>query len=72
MFKEHKRFLISEIPELTDFCMQFYYTIPPPGQDGVFSSTLIFAKHDSIITFDYETREVKTVVKFEIPILAQP
>ena len=52
--------------------MQFYYTIPPPGQEGVFSSTLIFAKHDSIITFDYETREVKTVVKFEIPILAQP
>ena len=65
MFKQHKRIVILEIPELVDFCMQFYFKRAP---DGEFSSTLLFAKPNEIIEFDYETNVVKTVVEFDVPL----
>ena len=66
VFRLHKRIVILEIPELVNFCMQFYFQLPKVA--GEFSHTLLFAKPDEIISFDYETSVVRTVVRFEIPL----
>ena len=48
--------------DLKRICMQFHFATKLKGED--FSDTLIFAKQDRIIKFDYGSNIIKVIQKF--------
>ncbi len=57
-----KRVVLFEIEELNHLCMQFYFQISKVK--GEFSHSLLFAKKDKILQFDYMTECVRTLCDF--------
>jgi hypothetical protein len=49
--------------DLKGICMQFHFANKLKGED--FSDTLIFAKQDRIIKFDYGSNIIKVIQKFD-------
>jgi hypothetical protein len=70
IFVFKKRVVLFEIEELNHLCMQFYFQISKV--QGEFSHTLLFAKKEKILQFDYNTECVRTLCDFPAPLSKQP
>lgn len=68
-FELVKRIRIREIPEFYDVCMQFYFALTKNSRDP---TSLIFAKKDRLIEFNFECEQIKTIYEFEVPLTKQP
>ena len=68
-FEQIKRIRLRDNPEFNDICMDFHFKHTKNNKDP---NTMIFAKQDKIIEFNYETEEIKDICLFEVPLLRQP
>lgn len=68
-FKLIKRIVIKDIPEFSRVSMQYYFKLTKYGRDP---TSIIFAKQDRLIEFDFDIEEVYTIAQFDIPLNRQP
>ena len=65
VFQFIKRVLLRDNPKFENICMDFHFKNPRSGYEP---STIIFAKMDGIIEFDFEKDRVKEIMTFEEPL----
>ena len=65
-----KKHVVMEIPGMAGISMDFCFKYFNPGQ--LDPTSLIFARKDKIIQFNYETAAMVDLVNFEVPLNRQP
>jgi len=68
-FEQVKRIRIRDKPEFIDISMQFQFKLTKKDKEP---TTLIFARQDRIMEFNFETEEIKEICIFEVPLTRQP
>lgn len=65
----YKQVNIKHIRELDKICMKFHFQLPKEDAEP---DTLVFAKKDCIISFNFMTEEVKLLHTYKLPLQQQP